>query len=468
MRNVGKMTKNFIYNMLYHVFSLLTPLIVTPYITRVIDESLIGVNAVINAQVAYFCLFGTLGITTLGVRSIASINTSEKKQEINNMFWKLYFTQLFMYLLVIVAYLYFVFVLQKDHSIIYVLYLLYILSMMLDVSWFFQGMECFRYIAVRNIVIRVVSTMLIFLTVKSSGQIEVYVICLYLPQLAMNVGMMLSAIGKYHLRFRKFSVDIKTLKASALLAIPTIAISVYTILDRIILGLFRPPQDVAVYEQGQVLIRVILSVIAAWSTVVLPRLSNAINNSPKDVEILLKKSVSSVGFLMGGLFWGLLALNKPFIEIYLPEGYQFVTTILYICSPMILIVSIENIFGAQVLLSRGNDKEYTISLALAAITNCALDIIFIPMYGIVAACVSSVVAEGLAAIVQMFYCRRIVSVTLLLSVLLKHVFLGTIVFLVSRITIGFLGNGMVSIALAVGLSAAIYIFVNYLIIRYKK
>ena len=465
---MNRVTKNFMYNLLYHVFSLLTPLIVTPYITRVLSTDLIGVNAVVNAQASYFCIIGTLGITTLGVRTIASQNHGKFADEVNICFWKLYYTQLTMYSLAIISYFIFFLLMKQENKIIYSLYLFYIVSMMFDISWFYQGLENFRFIALRNIAIRVVSTLLIFIIVRRSEQIEAYIVCLYLPQLVLNVGMIITAVREFKLHLMKYEIDKNILKSSALLAIPTIAISVYTILDRIILGYYRPIRDVAVYDQGQVLIRIILSVMVAWSTAVLPRMSNAYSNEPEKVGKIIKNSASSMGFLAGGLFWGLIALNEPFIRIYLPDSFQYVIIILYICAPMILIVTIENLFGAQVLLPRKKDKEYTISLVCAAIVNCTLDLVFIPRYGIAAACISSVAAEFLAAVIQVYFCRKYIAVLIVLKDFFAQVLMGSCIIVVSAAVLYTVGASICGIACAVVCSAIVYIGFTFVFIQRKS
>ena len=122
-----KITKGFIYNMLYHVFSLLTPLIVTPYITRVLSEDLLGTNALINAEVSYFCMFGTLGMTYLGVRRIASIDWRRNKEKLNDEFWKLFYLQFSLYIAVIVLYLFRCMVKNGYERILYFTYFIYII-----------------------------------------------------------------------------------------------------------------------------------------------------------------------------------------------------------------------------------------------------------------------------------------------------------------------------------------------------
>ena len=425
-----KITKGFIYNMLYHVFSLLTPLIVTPYITRVLSEDLLGTNALINAEVSYFCMFGTLGMTYLGVRRIASIDWHRNKEKLNDEFWKLFYLQFSLYIAVIVLYLFRCMVKNGYERILYFTYFIYIISMLFDINWFFQGVEEFKFISIRNICIIIFSTVLIFVCIRDSNDIKIYIICLYFPQLIMNIFMFISAKRKFALEHVKYRFDVKLFKSSMLLAIPTIAVSVYTILDKVILGIYRTKAEVAIYDQGQVLVRVILSVISAWGTVVLPRMSNVLKNSKSDMDAnnLLVKSSKTVFFLSNGLFWGLLAVNESFIKWYLPKSYYGVIDVLYICAPMILIVSLENIFGVQILLARGLDKQYTISLVLAAIINCVSDFVFIPYGGIRAACICSVVAEVFALVVQILFCSKKIKVKEILTKMIPFFVSGIFMF----------------------------------------
>ena len=77
MQNIGgKMAKksikvNYLYNLIYQVFTLVTPLITAPYLARVLGADGIGLYSYTESVASYFLLFAALGISTYGQREIA-------------------------------------------------------------------------------------------------------------------------------------------------------------------------------------------------------------------------------------------------------------------------------------------------------------------------------------------------------------------------------------------------------------
>ena len=436
---MNNIRKNFFYNVLYRFFSLLTPVIVTPYITRTIEQGLLGYNTLIGVSVSYFCIMGTLGMSYLGPKEIAS-NKQKGDGYVYIVFQKLISSQLLCYLCVMIFYIFYAYFFCHNIGLM-LAYSFQILAAAIDISWLFQGLEEFKYISIRNILVRIVSTLLIFLLVKYPDQISIYVLCLYIPQFIFNCLMWGWVIKKYNLNKFSFVFDIGLLKKSMMLAIPTVAISIYTMLDKTILGLYRENTEVAIYDQGQILLSVVMSVVPAISTVVMPRMSNLISiDASVEIERIIQKTSCFIWFISFGLMFAVLVCADQFIDWYLPYDYQDVKEVLRLSAILVVIVGAENIIGIQLLIPFNHERQYTISLVGAAIVNVLLDLIFIPYYGMKAACICSVIGEFCGLILQSFFARKITDI--------KTIYMNAAFFMIS--------------------SSFIFSFLNVYIMKYVK
>ena len=98
--------KNYIYNLVYQILLLLTPLITTPYLSRVLGADGIGTVSFAESVVYYFTLFATLGITTFGQREISY--AQDDKQKRTQIFWETKALQVLTSLISLIIYVLFV------------------------------------------------------------------------------------------------------------------------------------------------------------------------------------------------------------------------------------------------------------------------------------------------------------------------------------------------------------------------
>lgn len=132
--------KNYIYNLTYQILLLITPLITTPYLSRILGADGIGTCSYVQSISSYFVLFATLGLTTFGQRETSYVQDDRKKRTI--LFWETNIIELFASALCIIAYVVFSSIQQNRN--LYLVLVLNLVSVILNISWFFQGMEEFR------------------------------------------------------------------------------------------------------------------------------------------------------------------------------------------------------------------------------------------------------------------------------------------------------------------------------------
>ena len=414
--------KNYIYNMLYQLLLILLPIITTPYLARKLGATGNGIYGYTLSIVTYFILFGTLGISMYGQREIAyNQNDKEKRSKI---FWELVIIKTITMLISILVF-FLCFCREGNYSIYYKILLLEMLANTLDISWFYQGMEDFKKTVIRNFIVKMISLVCIFTFIKSPSDLTKY---MYIYCFSTLFGSMTLWIGiwKYinkpsKLKFKyHFPLIIS-------LFIPQIAIQVYTVLDKTMLGsILNDMNEVGYYEQGQKIVKILLTVITAVGTVMMPRIANCYAEGNKEaIKSYMKKTFSFVFLLAFPLMFGIIAVANNFVPLFFGHGYDKVVPVMSILSLITLFISMSNVTGTQFLLSTKRQKEFTISVVVGAIINFILNFILIKCYKSNGAAVATVIAELSVTTVQFYFVRKDFE--------LKEIFKSSINYIISSV-----------------------------------
>ena len=319
--------KNYIYNLIYQVLILILPLVTAPYISRVLGAENIGIYSFTLSISAYFILFGSLGIALYGQREIAYNQKNKKKYSVT--FWEINLLRAITMFVAIIIF-YFIFVKGNQYQIYYKVLMLEIIGNCIDISWFFQGLEEFKKTVVRNIIVKLISIASIFIFIKTSNDLYRYFL-IYVLSIVIGNGSLWLYLPKYleKVNFNEIHL-IKHLKPTINLFVPQIAIQVYTLLDRTMVGAIIPGKDeVGYYDQGQKIIKLLLTIITSLGTVMLPRIANTFVNGKKDkITNYMKKSFNMVFLLAFPMIFGIIAVSKAFVPIFFGPGYDKVVILM--------------------------------------------------------------------------------------------------------------------------------------------
>ena len=293
---MNKVAKNYIYNLIYQILILIVPLITTPYVSRVLGAKGVGIFSYTNSIVQYFILFGCIGLNLYGQREIAYVQHDKEKR--NKTFWELLILRIITVSISLILF-FCTLATHGQYSYVFIIMSLDILASMVDISWFFQGIEDFEKIVLRNFVIKITGVILIFLFVKSSDDLRLYVLCHSGTLILGNLSMWFylpKLVGKVALK--KLEIK-KHVKPTIILFLPQIATSVYTVLDKTMIGyLTGIEEEVAYYEQGQKMVKIVLAFITSLGTVMLPRVANLFKlKEMKKIKQYLSKSFRFIFFI---------------------------------------------------------------------------------------------------------------------------------------------------------------------------
>ena len=444
-----KVIKNYLYNLSYQILTIILPIITVPYVTRIFTSEALGNYVFYNSIVSYFSLFAMLGIGVYGTKQIAAAS------DVSSTFWNIYAIQLIASILAMVVYVIAIFSIPQMSGVIPLIVGITLFAKMIDISWLFSGKEDFKKITIRNTVIRIIGVISIFTFVKSSDDLYLYVFLIVIFDFLGQFVMWVPA--KKFIKRPSFNTKImkKNLHPIVLLFLPQVAISLYVVLDRTLLGLLGSYSDVGIYEQGQKLISILLKVVSSLGVVMLPRVANLLSERrDKEAQNMVKFSFILYNLIIFPMIFGLIAVNEVFVKLFLGQNFQDVKYVLYVIVFNIMFVGWTNILGYQVLVVRNKNKEFMLSTTIPAFVSVAVNIAVIPFFGYIGASITSVVVEILVFAIQWYYSRNIINKHLLFNKDLAKIILSSLVMfgavMLCKMTLGLDGIIGLIIYLAVG------------------
>lgn len=458
--------KNFIYNLLYQMLIIILPIITTPYISRVISVEGVGIQSYWRSIANYFVLFAMLGINNHGNRSIAS--NRENKENLSKVFWSIYIFQIIMSALMIFVYLVYIILGVKENKTIAVIQLIYIVAAMLDINWFFFGMEEFKITVTRNTIIKVLSTCSIFIFVKSSKDLYLYSLILALSTLISQITLWF-----YIKRFIKFirvkwSDIYKQIKPNLVLFIPVVAVSIYKIMDKIMLGSMSNMIEVGYYENSEKIINIPMGIIVALGTVMLPKMSNLqARGQEEEGKRYILLSIQFVMFLSIGSVAGLIGVGPKFIPLFLGLEFKPCVEVVSLLAITLLFMGWANVIRTQYLIPKQLDKIYIISTILGAIVNLIINILLIKKYGAIGAAIGTIFAEGVVAIYQTVSIRKKLDIKIYVNRVAPYLISGIIMCIFVR-WIGNVSNLNIIIVVQIIIGILVYSTLSLIYIVLSK
>ena len=301
---MNSIKKNFIYNLIYQVLIVLFPLVTSPYISRVLGSDGLGVYSYRYSIANYFVIFAMLGISTHGNRSVAMVR--DDREKVSQTFWNIYVAHLIISVSITVIYLFYVLKMVDVNRDIAMIEMVYVVSAIFDINWFFFGIERFDLTVTRNIVVKVLSVTSIFVFVHERTDVWKYA-------LIMSLGTLISQSFvwiylKKYVDFRKPTLKgiIAQIKPMLVLFLPVIAISVYKLMDKIMLGAMTTMSEVGVYENAEKINSLTSGIITALGTVMLPRMTNlAANGKKNESKKYINISIQFVSLLAAAIAFGI-------------------------------------------------------------------------------------------------------------------------------------------------------------------
>lgn len=450
--------KNFIFNLVYQMLTLILPLLTTPYISRTLQAENIGIYSYTFAILSTFMMVGSLGIATYGQKEIAANREDPKVR--NCLFWEILLVRGITIFLALVAYVCYAFV-DSKYTIFYLVQLPYLISVVIDISWFFQGIERFDIIVYRNLLIKIVGIVLIFTMVKDQGDLVVYLLILSLSQLLGNLTAWMYVprlLSKPILRKSKL---IWHFNQTLVYFIPTIAYQVYAVLDRVMLGVITASEaENGYYEQAHKIVNMIVSVYSAYNIVLRSRMSYYFSKDEDNkIRIQFNQSVQIVIFLSLAMSFGLFGIAKGFVPWFFGEGYDEVVNLLYLFCPMILVMGFSMCIGTHILTPGGMQKKANIAQCVAAIVNLVFNAILIPYFQARGAAIASFLSQLSVLLIYLVFVKSFFNIKVLVVSSAKCLVSAVCMFSIIMFSNNYLRVSVISTFLQIVIGVIVYVMI---------
>jgi O-antigen/teichoic acid export membrane protein len=456
---------NFVYNVLLNVSSVIFPLITAPYVARVLEPDGVGLFNFAGTYAGYFALVALLGIPTYGVREVSKL--SENKQGLAKFVSEMMSIALITTIVITAIYILSIAIVGQlnENYVIFLLAGFVVYLAPFKINWYYQGIEEFGFITFRTLIIRVLGIICLFLFVHEKDDLIIYLI--------INVSSSVIAdVWNFTKMWRAgvhpfFTVKglKKHLKPLWILFASSIAISIYTVLDTLMLGFIKDYTEVGYYNNALHLSRMLLIVVTSLSVVSVPRFSSYINKGMlKEANGLANKSFSFVGLLAFPISIGLICITPTFVPWFFGKEFYGAIVPLEILSVLNVTIGFSNILGVQILVGLNKEKSYLRCILIGTISNFVLNCIFIPSIGAIGASIASVTAEFFVTFSMFFFVYKETPVRVEVWTDLTKSLFGALLFIPLKLILPVLDNSFFYLVLFV-LSSVIIYSVTQLVLR---
>lgn len=437
-----KLGKNLILNTSYNILAILVPFVTAPYLGRVLGAAQVGCYTYNYSIASYFIMFGLLGIINYGTRSIAQVRESEKKR--SKIFSEIYFMQLITGGIITIVYLIYSFFSFKTKSYS-ILMLPYVMTSVLDVSWFCIGMEKFKSIVLRNIFIKIINIIFIFTLVKNEDSLLIYILIMVVCYFISALILWPSVLNEVSFIKPKLKEIIKHFKPNFILFIPAISASVFQIMDKIMIGIIANNSQLAYYEYADKIIQVPNVIFGAIGAVMLSRMSYMVKNYEDQGKNLLFISMELSFLISVGFCFGIMAIADELVLVY--YGNRFIQSgrILFLLAPSIVLYGFNNVLRMQYIIPRSKDSIYIKATMIGAAINIVLNFIFIPRYASMGAIIGTISAQIAILFVYYIFLRKEINILIFFKKASLIFFSGVIMFGTIKILRLFHGENIVTL-----------------------
>ena len=448
--------KNIAISTLYQILIIILPLITAPYIARVLGPDQSGVYDYTNSIMTYFAMFAALGTASYGVREIARVRDDAAMR--SKLFWEIELMTVMTSTVCIIAWFIFI-AITPHYKVIYLVLTMGLLSTMFDISWFFAGMEQFKYTVTKNAACKLIGVILMFLFVKKEEDLLLYIIIMISSTMIGNLSMWL-----YVPRFVK-KVDFRTLTfrkhfhETLIYFVPTVATSIYTVLDRTLIGVItKNKAENGFYHYAMQIVNMMKALTFSSLNMVLgSRLSFLFAEKKYDeIKEKIADSTNYILFMGYGICFGVIGVAKRFVPVFLGPGYDRVATMLILMSPIVIIIGISNCLGSQYYTPAGYRKLSAKYIIIGAVVNLLLNLLLIPKYWGYGAITASLIAESVITILYMKNCNGYLRVETIIKDSWKKIIAGLVMLIVIRALDGIISSDILALLVEISVGSTVY------------
>ena len=248
------------------------PLITAPYVSRILEADGIGIYSYVVSIMTYFTMFAALGTVNYGTREIAQ--SRDNKSKMSNIFWEIEIMTVFTTAIATVAWVILTY-LYLQYTYLCLAMIPTLVAVAADISWLYTGLEQMQYTVSINLICKIFGTVWVFVFVKNKNDLVLYAFIMAAVACLGNLSMWLFLFKMVDfIELKKINI-FRHLKETLRYFIISIAISIYTVLDKTMIGMItRNPFESGCYEQACKIINIVKPLaFTSINDVMVPRMS---------------------------------------------------------------------------------------------------------------------------------------------------------------------------------------------------
>ena len=395
------------FNVIKTFSSLVFPVITFAYASRILGDVGIGQVNFAKSIVSYFVMFAMLGMNYYGTREGAKLRNDREafSKFAHEMILINGITTIIAYVFLFIA---LIFVPKfQDYKALLLISSAAILLQGLGLEWMYQAIEEYRYIAIRSVVFQLIAFATLFLFVRKKNDVVPYAVIMVLAGSGSYLLNFLNA--RKYIRFRHYDhyEILRHLKPIFWLFAMQVSIELYTVLDSTMLGFLKGDAAVGRYTAAVKVNKMVVSLITAAGSVLIPRLSFYIRYNERDkLHKLLETFYNYVFLISVPAAIGLFMLSDDIIVLFSGSGFASAGFTMKILTPIVLVITFSMTTNQQTLIPMGKEKLMLIATSAGAVVNLTLNSFLIPLYAENGAAVATVAAETAVAVISFLNIRK--------------------------------------------------------------
>lgn len=466
-RGISNTKVNLIYNIAYQILAMILPLITAPYVSRVLGAEGVGKYSYSASVAMYFIYFGMLGVLNYGNRSIAKVRDDYEKR--CKVFSSIYYLQVFTASIAVVCYIIYIIFFSGDIRILSWIQLIYVFSALLDISWLFFGLEEFKLTAQRQMVLRIITLILVFTFVKDRGDLDKYAVIICSSNCLNSVILWFFLPGR--VKFCKVTIKdiVIHFKPCLVLFVPLIAMSVFGVMDKIMIGKLVSYDAAGCYENADKIVLMSSSIFASFNAVLMPKISNLLAKNDKTSAMrYFGISMELVSFFAIAISFGMIAVAQEFVPVFYGSGYELSIVLMQGLAIGIPFLGWAQIYRVLYLVPSGKDIIYLKSTVYGAIINFILNVILISVMGTVGAVWATVISQIAIVLFQVIQVKDEINFFQYCKSIVLYYGVGIVMLIVVRIIANYLRCNLGGLLIEVAVGCVVYILESVLVLLITK
>ena len=456
--------KNTIYKSMLSFVNIVVPLLIGPYIVKLLDVELYGIYNTVFAEFQVFLVFASFGLYTYGVREISKIR--DDKEKVSKLFSNLFVISIISNLLVCIIYFIYAFFTSNGVTLaLYCVMMIQILGNVFYVEFVNEALENYKFITIKTVIVKILYLIAILLFIRKSDDVVVYAVIVSFVVFINNIISFIYA--KKHIKFDLKKVELKRyfVPLTTILIISNIDL-LYSQLDRVVLGKFAGGVAVSIYYIPYYIVSTLAAIPYSIINVSIPRLSYiAANETKEGYEISLNKIISSLMFIIIPICMGVFALANEVIFIYAGEKYMACVSVLMISCIVRILLSIESVLTNLVMYPNNQEKKLLKFSLSCGILNLILNLclVYFKILTPFASMITTIIVELMLILLEYRYIRKILNIKPRFISKQNLLYLGLsllfipIAYIIKKIDFGFYFN----ICIIIPLCILLYVGVLY-------